>query len=104
MHYGAMSPLHSAELEYECLCRATPGVTRSDVDLDLQRLESIAASCADTARKAWREYRSTSDPGNRREFELEGLARQFTDAVAQTLGFSAEAARVLDEMARALFV
>ncbi|HET9159150.1 MAG TPA: hypothetical protein VFN88_00930 [Caulobacteraceae bacterium] len=98
-----MSPLHSAELNYEALCRETPGVTRSDVDLDLQRLELIASACADTVRKAWREYRSTSDPGSRCEFDLQALTRQFTDAVAQNLGFSAEAAVVLDEMAKSQF-
>jgi hypothetical protein len=98
-----MSPLHAAELEYEAICRATPGVSRAEVDLDLLRLGLIASTCADAARKAWREYRATSDPGQRREFELAQLARQFTDAVADSLGFSQEAAVVLDEMAKAEF-
>lgn len=98
-----MSVLHDAELEYERVCRLTPGVAGADVDLDLMRLGSIATACAETARKAWREYRSTNDPGARPEFELSFLARQFTDAVAETLGFSREAARVLDEMTRAEF-
>lgn len=98
-----MSPLHAAELDYEAVCRETPGVGRADVDLDLARLGLIAGACAETARKAWREYRATSDPGTRTEFDLGFLARQFTDAVAETLGFSREAARVLDELAKAEF-
>src|SRR5690349_17685097 len=98
-----MSPLHAAELEYEAICRATQGIRGADVDLDLMRLGLIAAACADTARKAWREYRATSDPGERREFDVAQLSRQFTDAVADTLGFSREAAIVLDEMAKAEF-
>ena len=98
-----MSPLHTAELDYETACRATPGVRRADVDLDLMRLSLIAAACADTARKAWREYRATSDPGERREFDVAQLSRQFTDAVADSLGFSREAAVVLDELAKAEF-
>ena len=98
-----MSPLHAAELEYEAICRTTPGVGSADVDLDLMRLGLIAATCADAARKAWREYRATGDPGERREFELAQLARQFTDAVSDSLGFTREAALVLDEMAKAEF-
>ena len=98
-----MSPLHDAELEYERICRQTPGVAGPDVDLDLMRLSLIAGACAETARKAWREYRATHDPGARPEFELDFLARQFTDAVAETLGFSREAAKVLDELAKAEF-
>src|SRR3954470_22556789 len=98
-----MSPLHAAELEYEAICRATPGVSRTEVDLDLLRLGLIASTCAEAARKSWREYRATSDPGERREFELVQLARQFTDAVADSLGFTREAALVLDEMAKAEF-
>jgi hypothetical protein len=98
-----MSPLHAAELEYEAICRATPGVGSADVDLDLLRLGLIAATCADAARKAWREYRATGDPGERREFDLPQLARQFTDAVADSLGFTREAAIVLDEMTKAEF-
>lgn len=98
-----MTPLHAAEMDYETACRRTPGVSRSDVDLDLMRLGLIAAACADTARKAWREYRATSDAGVRKAFELDLLARQFSDAVAETLGFSREAAAVLDEMTKAEF-
>ena len=98
-----MSPLHAAELDYETLCSQTPGVTRGDVDLDLMRLELIAAACAETARKAWREYRTTGDPGQRREFDCSLLARRLTDAVADTIGFTREAAAVLDEMTKARF-
>jgi hypothetical protein len=98
-----MSPLHAAELDYEAACRAVPGVTREDVELDLQRLRLISSACAETARKAWREYRATCDLGQRREFELSTLVRQFTDALAETLGFSREAASLLDEMAKAEF-
>ena len=98
-----MSPLHAAELDYETLCTSTPGVTRGDVDLDLMRLELIAAACAETAQKAWREYRATGDPGDRREFDCALLARRLTDTVADTIGFTREAALVLDEMAKARF-
>jgi hypothetical protein len=98
-----MSPLHAAELDYEGLCTRTPGVTRDDVDLDLMRLELIAQSCAETAQKAWREYRATGDPGERRAFDCGLLARRLTDAVAETIGFTREAALVLDEMTKARF-
>lgn len=98
-----MSPLHAAELDYEALCRETPGITRGDVDLDLMRLSLIAQSCAETARKAWREYRATHDPGARPEFDLASLAHQFTDAVADVFALSREAAVVLDELAKEEF-
>ena len=98
-----MSPLHAAELDYESLCSRTPGVTRGDVDLDLMRLELIAGACAETAQKAWREYRATGDPGQRREFDCGLLARRLTDAIADTIGFTREAALVLDEMTKARF-
>jgi hypothetical protein len=104
VHYALVSPLQAAELDYDATCRTTPGVTRSEVDLDLLRLDLIAGACAETARKAWREYRATCDPGSRREFEVSELARQFTDAVADSLGFSREAAVVLDELTKAQFV
>jgi hypothetical protein len=67
------------------------------------RLGLIAAACADTARKAWREYRVTNDPGSRAPFELALLAQRMTDAVSEGLGFSREAAVVLDELAKAEF-
>jgi hypothetical protein len=98
-----MSSLQAAELDYDAACRTVPGVTSADVDLDLMRLDLIAGACAETARKAWREYRSTSDPGQRREFQLRELARQLADVVSQTLGVSREAAVVLDELAKAQF-
>lgn len=98
-----MSPLHAAQLDYETLCTGTPGVTRADVDLDLIRLELIAGACAETAQKAWREYRATGDPGQRREFDCALLARRLTDAIADTIGFTREAALVLDEMTKAQF-
>jgi hypothetical protein len=94
-----MSPLHRAELDYEAATRAVPGVTRADVELDLSRLQLIAGACADTARKAWREYRATSDRSARLECEVAQLARQFTDAVSASFGLSREAALVLDELA-----
>ncbi|MDB5453849.1 MAG: hypothetical protein JWO33_2427 [Caulobacteraceae bacterium] len=103
VHHGPVSSLQTAELDYDAACRTTPGVTRADVDLDLLRLDLIASACAETARKAWREYRATSDPGSRREFQVSELARQFTDAVADSLGFSREAAVVLDELTKAQF-
>jgi hypothetical protein len=98
-----MTSLHVAERDYEAACRQTPGVSRQDVDLDLMRLGLIAAACADTAKKAWREYRATCDLGACREFDLQILARQFTDAIAESLGMSREAAVVLDELAKAEF-
>jgi hypothetical protein len=103
MHHPLMSPLQAAELDYDAACRAVAGVTRTEVDLDLMRLDLIASACAETARKAWREYRATSDRGSRREFQVSDLARQLTDTVALTLGVSREAAIVLDELAKAQF-
>jgi hypothetical protein len=98
-----MSPLHAAELDYEALCRRAPGVTRADVDTDLMRLELIAASVAETARKAWRECRAMNDVGPRPEFELAAVARQIADVIAANLGLSREAALVLDERAKGAF-
>lgn len=97
------SPLHAAELDYEAACRRTPGVTRDDVDLDLMRLGLVAAACAETARKAWRECRATGAGAQVGEFDLALLARQFTDAVSDTLGLTREAAIVLDELAKTEF-
>lgn len=98
-----MSALHAAERDYEAICRTTPGITGSDVDLDLLRLQLIAAACAAVAHKAWQQYRATSDPGSRPEFDVGRLARNLTDTVADTLGFSREAAILLDEMAKVEF-
>ena len=98
-----MSPLHAAELDYEALCRRAAGVTRADVDTDLMRLELIAASAADTARRAWRECRAMNDVGPLPEFDLAAVARQITDVIAENLGLSREAAQVLDEHAKGAF-
>lgn len=98
-----MEPLHAAELDYEAGRRRTPGVTEDEVELDLMRFGLIAASAAETARKAWREYRSTNDGGSRREFDLARVARGITDVLAEGLGLSREAAVVLDEMTAAEF-
>lgn len=91
------SPVHEAERDYAALICQTPGVLQHDADLDIMRFAGIADGCVQLARKAWREYRATSDEGSRCEFDITIVARMLGDVLADQFGLSSEAASLLDQ-------
>lgn len=89
------SPVLVAERDYANAVCETPGVRQIDATCDALSLAATADRIVDLARKAWTN-RPTSDTSSCVEYVPALVAKEIGDLLAERLGLSGEAARLLD--------
>ena len=90
--------MNAAELDYDRITRP-PGVTLADINADLLGLQTIAMSVINTAKLAWT-MRPSSEVVGAVRFDLALAAECMADSLADDLGLSREAARLLTAYVR----